>query len=465
MSFYLYEANGVRGTASPGGGADRRATRYARLPFFYGWVVVAVAFVTMAIGVNSRTAFSLLFPSILDEFGWERGTTAAAFSFGFILATLYTPFIGMLMDRFGPRLVIPLGVVLVSAGLALATLVSQPWHLYLTLGALVVGGSIFMSYIGHALFLPHWFVRRRGLAIGIAFSGVGVGSIILFPWLQRLIGSTGWRQACWTMAVLVLVTLFPLNILLQRQRPEDLGLAADGDREPGRLGPAPERTENVVDHAWASTDWTVGRAVQTRRFWWVFLAFFCGLFAWYAVQVHQTKYLIDIGFKPELAAFALGLVPLTGIVGQIALGHLSDRIGREWVWTLSSLGFVACYGLLLVLEHYPVPALVYLMVASQGALAYGLASVFGAIPAEIFQSKHYGAIFGTLNLGSGAGAAVGPWVAGALYDRTGSYTAAFWMAIVFSFVSIAAMWLAGPRNVRVVAGQVARLRARQATKS
>lgn len=129
------------------------------------------------------------------------------------------------------------------------------------------------------------------------------------------------------------------------------------------------------------------------------------------------------------------------------------------MWTLSALGFVACYALLLLMSGHQAPALVYLMVASQGVLGYGLASVFGAIPAEIFQGKRYGAIFGTLNLASGTGAAMGPWVTGWLYDRTGSYTAAFWIAILLSLISIGAMWLAAPRKVRVVAGRVARLRA------
>src|SRR5512145_2553875 len=118
-------------------------------PFFYGWVIVAVAFITMGIGVNTRTAFSLLFPPILAEFGWERGATAGAFSAGFMASALYAPFIGMLMDRVGPRLVLPLGVVLTSTGMVLVSFVSQLWHLYMTLGVLVVGGSVFVSYIGH----------------------------------------------------------------------------------------------------------------------------------------------------------------------------------------------------------------------------------------------------------------------------------------------------------------------------
>jgi len=426
-----------------------------RWPVFYGWIIVGVAFVTMGIGINARTAFSLLFPPILDEFGWERGVTAGAFSFGFLASSVFGPLLGRLMDRRGPRVVVLVGVVLVGSGLLLAPLVRAPWHLYATLGVMVGGGSVCLGYTGQALFLPNWFVRRRGLAMGIAFSGVGVGSIILLPWAQRLIAATGWRSACLALALVVLIVLMPLNLLLER-RPEDRGLAPDGDTAgaAARSG----HPSNVVDQEWASTDWTLARAVQTARFWWIGLGFAAALFAWYAVQVHQTKYLIEIGFDPRVAAFALGFVGLTGIVGQIGLGHLSDRVGREWVWTLASLGFALCYALLLVMRHYPTPALLYLMVASQGMLGYGLAAVFGAIPAEIFQGKQYGTIFGSLSLTSTLGGALGPWLTGALHDRTGDYVLAFWIAIGCCLISAIAMWLASPRKVRAVAGQVHALR-------
>ena len=424
------------------------------LPFFYGWVIVAVAFVTMGVGVNARTAFSLLFPPILDEFGWERGVTAGAFSFGFLVSAVLSPCLGRLMDRRGPRVVIELGVGLMAAGLLLAPLVRQPWHLYATLGVLVGGGSVCLGYTGHALFLPNWFVRRRGLAISVAYSGVGVGSIILLPWLQDLIGRAGWRASCWALGILILALLAPLNLLLRR-RPEDLGLEPDGDDTPPG-SPAANRTANVVDLAWAAVDWTLGRAMRTTRFWWIMVGYFCGLFAWYAVQVHQTKYLVEIGFSPTDAAWALGVVSLAGIPGQIALGHLSDRIGREWVWTVGSLGFALCYVALLLLRHAPTPTLLYLMVVSQGMLGYGLTSVVGAIPAEIFQGRHYGTIFGTLMLASIVGGAAGPWVTGALYDATGSYTLAFSLAIGASVLSAVAIWLAAPRAVRAVAGRVPR---------
>ena len=138
-------------------------------------------------------------------------------------------------------------------------------------------------------------MRKRGLAIGIAFSGVGLGAILLLPWLQRLIGQTGWRHTCLVLAVLLLVTLLPLNLLFPRRRPEDIGLTPDGHPPQDRAGAAPAGQENVVDQAWAATDWTVGKALKTARFWWLGVAYYSGLYIWYAVQVHQTKYLLDRG--------------------------------------------------------------------------------------------------------------------------------------------------------------------------
>ena len=426
-----------------------------RVPIFYGWILVATAFVTMGIVVNARTAFSLFFPSILDEFGWSRALTAATFTTGLLASNAFTPFLGVLMDRLGPRVVFPVGLGLMSLGLALATTARAPWQLHLTLGVLVAGASVFVSYMGHSLLLPNWFVRQRGLALGVAFSGVGVGSFLLLPWLQGLIGQVGWRGACWTLAVLLALVVLPLNALLPRRRPEELGLRPDGDTAVGgrRVRPAPD---HVVDPTWAATDWTLGRAVRTARFWWVFLGYFTGLFAWYAVQVHQTKYLLELGFSAELAGYALGLVGLTGIAGQIVWGHVSDRVGREWAWTASGVGFALCYVALLILPAHPTRSLVYVMVASQGLLGYGLASVFGAIPMELFQGARYGSIFAVLNLASNSGAGTGPWVAGLVHDRTGSYAPAFWIAIACSAVSVAAMWLAAPRKVRLVAGRVPR---------
>jgi len=424
-----------------------------RLPFFYGWLLVAIGFITMALGVNARTAFSLLFPAILDEFGWDRGVAAGAFSFGFLVSAVVTPFVGRLMDLRGPRVVVELGVLTMSAGLILASIVREPWQLYLTLGALVGGGVNCLAYTGQSLYLTNWFVRRRGLALSIAFSGVGVGSIAILPWFAWLIGSAGWRTACVAFGILLIVLLGPVNLLL-RGWPEDMGLRPDGLIS---NDVSSDQVENVVDRAWAAVNWTLGRAVRTQRFWWLAVGYFGALFSWYAVQVHQTKYLIEVGFGPGEAAWALGLVSLVAVPGQVVLGHLSDRIGREWVWMIGNLGFVICYLCLVGLRSAPTLLLLNLMVVAQGTFGYSLTSVMGPIPAEIFEGPHFGSIFGTLMVAAILGGAAGPWIAGIVYDATGTYSAAWWMAIGFSLLSIFAIWLAAPGKVRAVAGRARRL--------
>jgi MFS family permease len=423
-----------------------------RLPFYYGWMIVIVVFVTMAIGVNARTAFSLLFPPIISEFGWDRGVTAGAFSFGFIVSAVMSPLIGRLMDRTGPRGVMELGVVLMGGGMLLAPYTTQPWHLYLTLGVLVGGGSVCLGYSGQSLFVPNWFIRRRGLALGIAFAGVGIGSVTLLPWVQLMIEQTGWRTSCTAMGILIIVVLAPINLLLHK-RPEDIGLLPDGDPAPTATSAKP--VSNIVDPVWANTDWTLSLAMRTARFWWIAIGYFCGLYIWYAVQVHQTKFLLDIGFSSNVGVWALGVVSLLGIPGQIWLGHLSDRIGREWVWAISCLGFAICFAALVALKYEPSLWLVYLMVFTQGALGYGLTSVMGPVVLEIFQGKHYGSIFGTIMLAALAGGAAGPWATGVLHDFTGSYTIAFAVGIAVSLLSAIAIWQASPGEVRAVAGKMA----------
>jgi MFS family permease len=437
------------GTASAARAA--RGGSGPRLPFFYGWVLIAVAFVTMAVGVNARTAFSLLFPAILGEFHWGRGVTAGAFSFGFLVSAAMTPWIGRLMDARGPRPVVELGVVMMGVGLLLATFVRAPWQLYVTLGAAVGGGVNCLAYTAQALYLTNWFVRRRGLALSIAFSGVGVGSIVLLPWLERLIAGAGWRTACWALGLLVLGLLVPLNLLL-RHRPQELGLEPDGDAG-AATGPA-GRAANVLDPEWAAIDWTLRRALCTARFWWVASGYFAALFTWYLVQVHQTQYLSEIGFGAAEAGWALGLVSLVAVPGQIALGHLSDRIGREWVWTIGNAGFAVCCLLLILLRGHPSRALLYAMIIAQGSLGYSLTSVIGPIPAEIFEGSHFGSIFGIIVLAAVLGGAAGPWLAGIVHDRTGGYAPAFWLAIGLSVFSAAAIWLAAPGKVRAVAGRI-----------
>jgi len=269
--------------------------------------------------------------------------------------------------------------------------------------------------------------------------------------MQVVIARDGWRSASLGLAIIAVVLLFPLNLLL-RKRPQDIGLYPDGD--PAPTGASAVKASNIVDAAWAATKWTLARAVRTARFWWIALGYFSLLYAWYAVQVHQTKYLVEIGVSPIEAAWALGLVSLAGVPGSIIFGHVSDRIGREWGWATGCLGFVICLASLIALQSGTSPVLLYTMVLAQGFLGYSATAVLGPIVSEIFEGPQFGAIFGTIMLAAVVGGAAGPWITGLLHDATGNYNAAFWIALVLSIVSAAAVFIAGPRKVRLVAGRI-----------
>jgi MFS family permease len=249
---------------------------------------------------------------------------------------------------------------------------------------------------------------------------------------------------------MTLFVLMPINLFVTK-RPQDLGLLPDGAKEAGTA--AARRAAAIVDPHWVAIEWTVARAVRTLRFWWLCIGFFSTGYAWYAVQVHQTKYLVEIGFGPMQAAWALGLVAMVGIPGQILLGALSDRIGREVVWTIAGSGFVICYAALLALGAGPSEPLLYLMVLSQGALGYSFTSLMGSVVAEIFEGPHFGSIFSIIMVSLLAGGAAGPWITGVLYDYEGAYRLAFIVALAFSALGAASIWFASPGKVRMVAGR------------
>jgi sugar phosphate permease len=211
--------------------------------------------------------------------------------------------------------------------------------------------------------------------------------------------------SCKTVALLASLVVGPLNFLVWH-RPENIGLNLAGISAAEGFTDA-RKASNIVDPHWASIEWTLVRALGTKRFWWIVIGYFCALFAWYAVQVHQTKYLTEVGFPPLEAAWALGAVSVAAIPGQIGLGALSDRIGREWIWSAGCLGFAICYVALILMEHQPSSFLLYVMVVSQGSIGYALTSVVGPIVVEIFEGPHYGTIFGAVTIALIGGGAAG----------------------------------------------------------
>lgn len=296
----------------------------------------------------------------------------------------------------------------------------------------------------HGIIISNWFVRRRGMAMGIVASGLGVGILVIVPLTQFIISELGWRQAYRMLALLLVVLIAPLNLLFQRHRPEDVGLSPDS----GLVTLMGRTVKSKPDE---ETGWTLSRAMRSYRFWALAVGVFTGALPVHMILIHQVAAAVDAGFSRELAAYALGLTGFFTSFAMILVGSTSDRVGREWAYTLGSLAMIFGVVLLLVTRG---PSQVWMLYAFTLFFAVGFASrqsLYPTIAADLFHGRHFGAINGTLVVFVGAATGIGPWLGGYLFDLFGNYKSAFWVANLLASLSVISIWIAGPRQVRRVA--------------
>jgi MFS family permease len=422
---------------------------------FYGWIIVGVSFVTLGISFGIWYSFSVFFVAMLKEFGWSRAATAGVFSLFMIVQSGVAILIGSFLDRFGPRKVLPLGSILIVVGLLATSRATALWQVYLFYGVVTALGICAIGYPSHSIFLPNWFVKRRGLAIGIAMAGIGIGMQVLVPFVQYLIGHYGWRTAYCVLAAVVLLVVIPLNGIFQRKNPEEMGLLPDG--EPGEN---PERTEGSggsPTSAPQSDDrgWTLGKTLKTSRYWFLFLTFFFTPMAIQGILIHQVAHVVDKGFSPERGAVIFGLAGILGSVGKILFGSLSDRIGREMAFSIG----MGCtfFGVLSLMILEPGGGLLLYAYALLFGLGYGsIAPIFPAHAADLFHGPHFGKIYGSLSIAGGVGGAAGTWLSGKIFDWTASYRMAFIMVLSSIVLMVILFWFTSTPGKRSRGRRVAR---------
>ena len=423
-----------------------------KIPFYYGWVIVATSLITLGVAFGVWYSFSVLYIAIINDFSWSRATTAGIFSLFTISHYLCAFLTGWLIDHFGPRLVIPVGALWLSLSLNLLTHARDLFDFYLVYGVMAAIGVSLIGFVPHSTFLPRWFSKRRGLAIGLAMAGVGVGMLTIPPLMQHLISLQGWRYAYRILSIIVLLTI-PINLFFQRRDPQQIGLSPDTAtiiHNSNLQETVKIKTDDflIMDENWAATSWTSRRALQTKRFWYLAAGFFLGPFAIQGVLLHAVAGLVDGGMSAKGAAATFGLLGICGSVGKITLGFFGDRWNREKANTAgmvaATLGVLALAGVSLQ------PRLLPYIFALCFGFGYGaVAPLFPSIAADIFQGEHFGRIFGLLSLNLGFGGAAGAWFAGYIFDQTGSYQIAFIIDIIVLWLSCASFWLAAPRKIRL----------------
>jgi len=431
--------------------------------FYYGWVIVGACFFILTLTSLVATSFPIFYVPVLENFNWSRGSTAIALSIHLILSGISAPFAGELIDRYGPRLIMPIGAIMTGAALILLSRSMALWQVYATFGVLGAIGCSAVHITPLTAVASNWFTRNRGMAISLVVAGPGAGQLLILPLLQALIQRTGWRNTYLVFGLAVLIIPTALVRLFLYRRPSDKGLTLEEEKRPQRSalssGEGSEETAVaggtttefvVVDKEWAETDWTIARAIRTQRFWSLLFVLALVASGFFLIGIHLIAFLEDKGYSPQVAAYVMGFQGFINIFGTLLGGMLGDRIGREKTLSLGVLFYICCIvflnlsGLVVSLPLLVGFVLLY-------GVGYGMAfpSLMASV-ADLFQGKHFGSILGVLLLGGYFGAAFGTWLGGFLFDWTHGYRLNFLVAGAVMALAAALIWKAGPRKVRRV---------------
>ncbi|WP_229743649.1 MFS transporter [Aliidongia dinghuensis] len=381
---------------------------------FYGWFVVAATFAVTFIGFGSAYTFSTFVESLQRDFGTSRGSVSLVFSLAGFLYFGLGIVSGPLADRWGSRRLAVIGMLLIGAGLAAASAAESLMQVYAAYG-LGVGLGVGCSYVPAVGAVQRWFVRRRGLASGLAVSGIGMGTLVMPPVASWLIAAMGWRDTYLVLGVLAAVLGGGLALLIEND-PADRGLAPDGDTaspRPGRVGSQYSR----------SPGHSVGAAVHSRRFAGLYAACLIASFGLFVPFVHLVPYARDHGVPLPLAVLLLSVIGIGSTGGRFFLGSLADRVGREPSLLLMFLGMAAALAVWAVSLWVTTAAawILALFALAFGVFYGGFVAVLPALVMDYFGGRNVSGIIGVLYTSVAFGTLIGPWAAGLAFDLSHSY--------------------------------------------
>ena len=395
-------------------------------------VSLVVIALTLSLAYGIWYAYSVILVALLQEFGWSRSVLAGAFSAFTLVHGAANPLVGALCDRVRPLQLMAAGGAVLGLALWADSYIATPAELYLGFGLFTALAVAAAGWIPALVQVQRDFQDRLGLALGIVSSGVGVGMLLVVPLTQLLIDAYGWRTAFRVLAAICVLWIVPSSLLLLR------------------LAPRRARVTRTVSAAGAAREVTLGQAMRGAPFWLMLAAFFFGNLCSQTLHVHQVAYLVDRGVAAIVAASVVGVVGLASIVGKTGGGWLSDRTEREGVYLAGITVMLCGIAVLALLGESPALGAIYLYGALLG-LGYSVtASLIPAMVSDRFSGPHFGAIVGMGLLGSAIGSAVGPWMAGFIFDRTGSYALAFALAAGCGLAAGVAGWRARTLRVRAL---------------
>jgi len=382
-----------------------------------GWVIVASLFATLLLVFGSGYGTIPLFvPTLSNAFGWKRTEVSMLPSAFALSAGASVLLVGWLLDRIEARVVMVAGAIMAGVSFLIA---SRAHSLPVMIGAyLLLGAGVTFGTVLPAVFVvANWFIRRRGLAMGLSSAGSTTGAMVMTLAASLVIRNWGWRAAYITLAAPVFIVVIPLVIAIVRSRP------------PGEVKMTIAERSNQLD------GFETAEALRTRSFWMIVLAQFCFGLAAAGAVIHMVAHLIALGYKPGNAAFIMSINFGLMTVGKVGLGSMADRVSARMALTLNFA--LQALGLILALRAQYLAVLPFYIVCFGLTLAPPL-MLIPLLIAESLGLRRYGSLTGITAIANTAGAVLGPLVAGRVFDLTHSYTAAFELFIAVNIVGVVA---------------------------
>ena len=377
--------------------------------FFYGYVVALAAFFILAIMEGAMYTYGVFLKPLLAEFGWTRAAISGAFSLFMVLFGLFFVITGRLNDRFGPRIVVTVCGFFLGLGYLLMSQINAIWQLYLFYGVIIAIGMS-GGFVPLVSTVARWFVKRRGLMTGLVVSSVGVGTVIMPPIANWLISSYVWRDSYTIIGIAALVVIVLAAQLLKR--------------DPGQVGQLPYGESGIKEGSLnlEAIGFSLRQAIHVRQFW--ILGSICLFFSFFlqAIMVHIVPHATELGIPSAIAASVLAAIGGVSIAGRIVMGGAGDKIGNR-------LAMSICFFIIAIVLFWLLAAkelwMLYLFATIFGFAYGGFTALESPMVAELFGLGSHGVILGCIGVGATIGGAIGPVLAGYIFDVTGSYYQAF----------------------------------------
>ena len=391
---------------------------------FFGWIVVIGVFFMVAVTCGSFYSFGVFFVPIMNEFGWARGAISGVFFVSGLVYAVSVPLIGIVADRFGFKWVSVITATMMGLGFIVGSQVQTLWQLYLVIGLLPGIGACAAIPLPLSI-VASWFVKRQGLALGIASAGIGIGAALMPLLVTSIETQLDWRAAMFVVGALILVVYIPIAFLVIRQPDKAYVARYEGSPPP----------ENNTDNSKNTRDISLPEALKTLPFWTLFTIFGFVILCLALIITHLVPYARDSGISPMAAAGLLTIMGMSSIAGRLGAGYLSDRIGANRVifYCLTIQGIM-----ILALSQMNSLGLFYLFALVFGVAYGGNLVMIPRLTASIFGVKSMGAIYGGLSVADGVGFALGPVLAGFLFDLSGNYNNAFILTAIGMSLAVVA---------------------------